>query len=119
VGPSRPGGGEVELLVGELSVHLRAVEVRGPADAFAAHARHKLARDEQLRPGPPQQVETAAGVVGEQGALSGSRQGCYATFVSGSVGLVVTMTPVAGCGAVPSEVASALRSLTFDPPDAP
>jgi hypothetical protein len=119
VGASRPGGGEVELRAGDVSVRVTAVEVRGPARAFAAHARHKFSRDDRLRAATPERYSTDAGVSGERGALTpvdpDGRPGCYAIFVAEGAGVVVRITPVAGCAAVPPEVSSAVRSLTFDP----
>lgn len=115
--PSRPGAGDVELRVGALVLRLRAVEVRGSRDAFTDHARHKFSRDDDLTPGPPERVSTAAGVSGQRGSLraaNGGRGGCYAIFVAEQAGLVAVVTPVADCTGVPAELWSAVTSLRFE-----
>lgn len=118
LGPSRPGAGEIELRSGGLTLRLTAVEVRGSADAFRGHARHKFTRDDELTPGPPQQVRTAAGVTGERGTLTpaaGGRRGCYAMFVAESAGLTAVVRPVADCESVPPDLWSAVASVRFEP----
>ena len=117
---SRPGAGGVELRAGRFTARFTAVEARDVDRAgFVAHARRKLARDEGFRPGSPEPVSTEAGVPGERGTLEpdhdDDRSGCYAIFVERDAGVVAIITPVADCDAVPPEVWSAVRSLTFEP----
>lgn len=117
VGPSRPGSGEVRLRVAGAVVSLEAVEVRGSRSRYVAHARHKLARDGQLLPGPAGPATTAAGVRGEQGPLLGGerrRSGCYAIFSARSAGVVITVTRVPDCERMPESVRDAVASVTFD-----
>lgn len=117
VGPSRPGSGEIRLRVGGVVVWLQAAEVRGSRSRYAAHARHKLARDGQLLPGPAGPATTAAGVRGEQGALLGGQRrssGCYAIFSARSAGVVIAVTRVPDCERMPEPVRDAVASVTFD-----
>jgi hypothetical protein len=119
LGPSRPGMGEVELRAGGLTVRFTAVAAREvDVAAFTAHARRKLSRDQGFRPGAPEQTSTETGVRGERGPLAPTgddRAGCYAIFVAEDAGVVAVITPVADCGAVPPEMWSVVRSLTFEP----
>lgn len=122
LGASRPGAGEVVLLVAGVRVRVTAVEVPERPDDFVAHARHKFARDEGLRPGPAQPARTTAGVSGEQGDLRGTdggRSACYAIFTADALGAVAMVSPVDGCAAVPEQVRAAITSLTFDRPEWP
>jgi hypothetical protein len=116
---SRPGTGDVVLLAGGLRLKVTAVEVRErPAD-FVAHAKRKFARDEAVRPGPPEAVRTAAGVRGERGDLRptddplAGEPGCYGVFSAEQVGVVASISPVAGCAEAPAEVWAAVASIEF------
>jgi hypothetical protein len=117
---SRPGTGDVELLVGDLRLRVTAVELRGhPAD-FIAHARRKFARDEGLRAGPPTSVRTGSGVSGQRADLSvedsgDGDPGCAGIFTGADAGAVAVVSPVDGCAAVPAQVWAAVESMTFAP----
>lgn len=121
LGPSRPGAGEVAMLVDELSIRVSAVELRGPADGFVEHTRYKFGRDEDWLAGPAVEISTAAGERGERGALTPNDRdragGCYAIVTALAAAVVVVITPVAGCDEVPDEVWDSVRSLTFEPVD--
>jgi hypothetical protein len=117
---SRPGAGEVVLLVRGLSVRLTARYVPERQAAFVAHARRKFSRDHGWRPGPPERTRTAGGVVGERGDLTpdggpAGEPGCYGIFTAEEAGVVVVISPVAGCGAVPADVWASVGSLEFEP----
>jgi hypothetical protein len=124
---ARPGSGLVAFRSGPVTVTVTAVYVRDRPGEFVAHTRHKFSRDEDLTPGPAAPWRLAAGgVVGERGDLRaadgsftvdelGNRPGCYALAVVEQLAAVVTMTPVAGCAAVPPEIWTAAGSLTFEP----
>jgi hypothetical protein len=125
LGASRPGTGEVVLLAGRLRMAVTAVEVPERPAAFVAHARRKFSRDEGQRPGRPEPVRTDAGVTGERGdlrpdggALAGE-PGCYGVFAAEEAGVVVSITPVAGCAAVPEPVWAAVTSIDFEPVEEP
>lgn len=119
---SRPGAGEVVLLVDGLSVRLTAVAVPRRPAGFVAHTRRKFSRDDGLAAGAPARARTSAGVVGERGDLrpedgrSGD-PGCYAVFVAEEVGAVAKISPVAGCAAVPAGVWASVESMRFEPVD--
>jgi hypothetical protein len=109
------------LIVGDLRLHVTAVELRGhPAD-FVAHARHKFSRDDGLRAGPPMSVRTVAGVSGQRADLrvedpiGGGRPGCAGIFTGEDAGAVAVVSSVDGCAAVPDEVWAAVESMTFAP----
>ncbi|GAA2518567.1 hypothetical protein [Pilimelia columellifera] len=89
-----------------------------PAD-FLAHARRKLRREGmftvRLRP-----VVTRAGVLGERGDLvpvpgGVGVSGCYAGFVADERGIVVKISNVSECRAVPPLVWVAVESITVAP----
>jgi hypothetical protein len=118
---SRPGTGDVVLLVRDLRLSVRAVEVRTrPAD-FVAHSRDKFSRDEGLRAGEPAAVRTASGVAGQRADLSvedgalGGQSGCAGIFTAEKAGAVVVVSPVDGCAAVPPDVWAVVESVTFEP----
>lgn len=146
LGVSRPGTGEVALLVGGHRLAVTAVEVRErPAD-FVSHTLEKFGR-EALRPGPPTEAWTTAGVRGQRADLRveddfpGVRPGCAAIFTGpveiadsaagsdpaggwtalaaeGTVaGAVLVISPVSGCVAVPAELWASVTSVTFEPVD--
>jgi hypothetical protein len=117
---SRPGTGEVTVVVGSHRLKLTAVEVPERPGDFARHTRRKFSRDEGLRPGPPQEVRTDAGVRGERGDLRpadswGGESGCYALFAAESAGAVAVISGVDGCAAVPQPLWASVTSMTFEP----
>lgn len=123
VDASRPGMGEVVLRVAGLTARFTAVAVRGPASGYVTHARHRLARDEALRAGPPEPASTEHGVTGQRSALTGDDEGCVWIFVAGTgrrvaVGLTAVVLGT-GCAGVPAELTGAVRSLVFEPSGAP
>lgn len=125
LGDSRPGSGDVTMRAGGVRLRLTARQFRGDAAPFVAHARHKLNRDEWLRPaGDPEPVRTTSGVSGERGSLLGDdvadvEPGCYAVLAAQSIGVVVLVTPVANCADLTAPVWAAVTSIEVDPVDAP
>lgn len=118
---SRPGAGEIVLLVDDLRLRLTAQSFRGDPAPFVRHARHRIARDEWLRPdGPPSPLETPTGLRGEWGSLVsvGSHDGpsCYAVLTSGGVGVTALVTPTVGCASLPPPVRAALVSVRVKAP---
>lgn len=118
---SRPGTGAVTLLAGGVRLRLSAQQFRGDVGPYVAHVRHKLDRDEWLRPvGDPERVTTTSGVPGERGSLRGDDSvdvdpGCYAVLTERSIGVVVLATPVANCAELPAPVWAAVTSIEIDP----
>ncbi|WP_329108130.1 hypothetical protein OG792_06010 [Micromonospora sp. NBC_01699] len=118
---SRPGTGAVSLRAGEVRLRLTAQQFRGDVGPYVAHARHKLDRDEWLRPvGGPERVATTSGVSGERGSLrsddsAGVDPACYAIFTARSVGVVVLATPAKDCTELPASVWAAVTSIEIDP----
>lgn len=116
---SRPGAGEVVLRTPDgLRIRLTAVPYRGDPEPFVAHARHRLARDELLRPaGRPEPLQ-ATGLRGEWGALTGEEPGhdpgCYAVLTGAEVAVTVLATPADDCAALPAPVRAALASLRVE-----
>ncbi|MFI5497045.1 hypothetical protein [Actinoplanes sp. NPDC051859] len=111
LGDARPGSGDVTFRTGAVTVKVATSAVPDRPAEFIAHARHKLDRDEDLRPGPAEPWPTTAGVQGERGDLAPA--GCYFAAVAEGAGVVVTM-PDTGCGSAPPEVWSAISSITFE-----
>lgn len=121
---SRPGGDEVSLVLDGITVTIKSVEVPERTADFIAHTRRKFSRDDSLTPGPAAPWRLASGVLGERGDLRDEHDldidpGCYGIAVAEQLAAVVTISPVAGCAAVPATIWTAADSLTFDPQDAP
>jgi hypothetical protein len=113
---SRPGSGDLLVRAGEVEVRLTARSFRGDPGPYVAHAKHKLSRDDSLRPaGAPEPLRTASGVAGERGSLvpadADADPGCYAVLTARSVGIVVLVTPVSGCAELPVPVRDAMASI--------
>ncbi|GAB2917320.1 hypothetical protein GCM10027280_00420 [Micromonospora polyrhachis] len=118
---SRPGSGEVVLLVDGVEVRLSAQSFRGDGEPYAAHARDKFQRDQGLQLlGRPEPLRTTSGVTGERGSLVAedeyavSDNGCYAILTAGSVGVVALVTPVTNCAVLPTSVSDALASIEIE-----
>lgn len=113
---SRPGTGEVVLRTGEgLRIRLSAVAYQGDPEPFTAHARHRLARDELLRPAGRPEPLRASGLRGEWGPLTGEQPACYAVLTGPEVAVTALVTPVPDCAALPAPVRAALTGLRLDP----
>lgn len=125
VDSSRPGTGDVTLLVGSVTVNVRAVSVPERPEEFVAHTRRKFERDQGLTPGPAEPLRLANGVLGERGDLrphdeaGADEPGCYGVVASGQLAAVVEISPVAGCAAASAAIWTAVQTLTFDPEDQP
>ncbi|HEX5598437.1 MAG TPA: hypothetical protein VFX61_20830 [Micromonosporaceae bacterium] len=119
---SRPGGGEIVLLVGDgLRVRLSAQFFQGDPLPVITHARHKIVRDEWLRPsGPPEPLVTESGLSGEWGSLLGEYAGedsaCYAVLTGGGVAVTALVTPAPNCAELPVPVRDALLSIQVEEP---
>jgi hypothetical protein len=120
-GSSRPGTGEIVLLVDDHTVRVTAVEVRARPAAFVAHARRKFARDEGMQPGPARRAHTPAGISGQWADLaagdepSSGEPGCSGIFTAESTGVVVVVSPVDGCEDIPWRISAAVTHMTFEP----
>ncbi|WBB82063.1 hypothetical protein O7606_12260 [Micromonospora sp. WMMD882] len=113
---SRPGAGEVVLRTADgLRIRLTAVAYQGDPEPFTAHARHRLARDELLRPAGRPEPLRAAGLRGEWGPLTGEQPACYAVLTGPEVAVTALVTPVDGCAELPAPVRAALTGLRSDP----
>jgi hypothetical protein len=105
---SRPGLGDVVLLTDGVAVSLSARAVNGDPAAYRAHARTRLDREGRPPIGAPETIDR-----GERGALAGG--GCYAALTDAGVGVVVLVTPVADCAAVPATVWRAVTGIRVEP----
>lgn len=115
VADSRPGSGEVVLRTGDgLRIRLTAVAYQGDPAPFTAHARHRLARDELLRPAGRPEPLRAAGLRGEWGPVRGSAPACYAVLTGPEVAVTALVTPARDCAALPAPVRAALTGLRLD-----
>lgn len=119
-GESRPGAGTVVLLVGQLTVEINSTVLGRVEDpvAYLAFRERKLEEQDDLALSERSAFRTDAGATGVQGSFSSARddeRGCYVVAAAEGVGVTVIVTPVAGCGSVPVEVWSSLRTLTFEP----
>lgn len=119
---SRPGDGEVLLrLDGRLRIRVKTQDYQGEFAPYAAHAWHKLDRDQGLRRiGPTKPLTTSGGLRGEWGSLRGAdpdpETGCYAVFAGDSTGVAVLVTGVRDCDELPPAVRTALDSLREEHP---
>ncbi|MEV4755392.1 hypothetical protein AB0J86_09795 [Micromonospora sp. NPDC049559] len=121
---ARPGTGDVVVLADGARITLTARSFRGPADPYLAHARHKLERDDMMRPvAAPEPIRTESGLTGERASVAATDgsadRGCYTALTAGSVGVVVLVTSVPDCAGLPPAVRAAVESIKVTEEAAP